>query len=67
MLCTPQGERFCLKTAMMHFKSYLAICLLVFERQDCIVVGISFEGIYFAYRLAQTLKAPLAFLFTSLF
>lgn len=38
---------------------------LSFFGQDCIVIGISFEGIYFAYRLAQTLKAPLAFLFTS--
>ena len=39
--------------------------LSFFERQDCIVVGISFEGIYFAHRLAQTIKAPLAFLFTA--
>lgn len=39
--------------------------LSFFERQDCIVVGISFKGIDFAYRLAQTIKAPLAFLFTS--
>lgn len=36
-----------------------------FDRQDCVVVGISFEGINFAYRLAQTIKVPLAFLFTS--
>lgn len=39
--------------------------LSFFEQQDCIVVGISFSGILFAYRLAQTIKAPLAFLFTS--
>lgn len=39
--------------------------LSFFERQDCIVVGVSFDGIYFASRLAQTLKAPLAFLFSS--
>lgn len=36
-----------------------------FERQDCIVVGISFQGIYFAHCLAETIKVPLAFLFTS--
>lgn len=36
-----------------------------FEKQDCVVVGISFAGVFFAHRLAQTIKAPLAFLFTS--
>ncbi|MDD6054966.1 MAG: phosphoribosyltransferase family protein [Helicobacter sp.] len=36
-----------------------------FERQDCVVVGISFYGISFANSLAQTIKAPLAFLFTT--
>ena len=36
-----------------------------FEKQDCIVIGISFQGISFAYHLAQSIKAPLAFLFTA--
>lgn len=39
--------------------------LSFFEKQDCVVVGISFAGILFAHRLAQIIKAPLAFLFTA--
>ncbi|EES89463.1 phosphoribosyltransferase [Helicobacter canadensis] len=39
--------------------------LSFFENQDCIVVGISFNGILLANSLAQAIKAPLAFLFTS--
>ncbi|WP_297990255.1 phosphoribosyltransferase family protein [uncultured Helicobacter sp.] len=39
--------------------------LSFFEKQDCVVVGISFAGVLFAHRLAQMIKAPLAFLFTS--
>ncbi|CAM2814803.1 phosphoribosyltransferase [Helicobacter burdigaliensis] len=36
-----------------------------FEKQDCVVVGISFAGILFAHQLAQTIKAPLDFLFSA--
>ena len=39
--------------------------LSFFENQDCIVVGISFNGILLANSLAQAIKAPLAFLFTA--
>ncbi len=39
--------------------------LSFFEKRDCIVVGISFEGILLANSLAKAIKAPLAFLFTS--
>ncbi len=39
--------------------------LSFFEKQDCVVVGISFAGVFFAHRLAEAIKAPLAFLFTS--
>ncbi|WP_297680564.1 phosphoribosyltransferase [Helicobacter sp.] len=39
--------------------------LSFFEKQDCVVVGISFAGVLFAQSLAQMIKAPLAFLFTS--
>lgn len=36
-----------------------------FLKEDCVVVGISFAGVYFAHKLAQTIKAPLAVLFTA--
>ena len=39
--------------------------LSFFEKQDCVVGGISFEGILLANSLAQAIKAPLGFLFTS--
>ncbi|MDE5592197.1 MAG: hypothetical protein K2I63_04520 [Helicobacter sp.] len=36
-----------------------------FNKEDCVVVGISFGGAYFAYKLAQIIQTPLTFLFTS--